>query len=443
MTKSPKRKRLLINILIVALLAGGTFTAVQFAKGYRPDLKNRQIQGTGLLSITSYPKSARVVINDKLTTVTDDKLYLTPATYNIKIEKDGFHPWTKSTIIKSELVTSIDARLFPIISATTPLTFYKVTNASSNPDGTKIAYVLENSPIEADNGLYVYSLTNNLLGSQSVQITNSNKDYSNAKIVWSPDSTQLLVFFTEKTVATKANQKPTEKIISSQLLSTKSLNQVKNITDVTYRLPLIISEWQDQYAKINLPTISLYPKYLSEILTQKAVNVYFSPDKERVFYTPTENISLPENDIAKTLPNTNSTPESRNLQKGFTYLFDLKEGTNYQITESMSVNEISKSLITTSQSTPSASIDALNQLKSQSESRFTTNLSWYGNRQLILTNKDGISIVDYDNLNLVNITAAQISNNFIVPAPDGSKLIMLTNINQKPDVFNLISFDLK
>lgn len=443
MTKSPKTKRLLINILIVTILTGGTFAAVQFAKGYRPDLKNRQIQGTGLLSVTSYPKSARVIINDKLTTVTDDKLYLAPSTYSIKIEKDGFHPWIKTTPIKPELVTSIDARLFPIISATTPLTFYKVTNPTINSDGTKIAYVLQNSPIEADNGLYVYSFTSNFLGSQSVQITSGGKDYSQAKLIWSPDSSQLLALFTETTPVTKTNPKGTEKLVSSQLLSTKNLNQTKNVTDVTYRLPLIVTEWQDQYAKINLPTLSLYPKYMADILTTKSVNVYFSPDKERVLYTPTENTNLPENDIAKTLPNINSTTEARNLKKDGTYVFDLKEGTNYEITGAIKVSDVAKTLITSSQSTPSASLDVLNQLKAQSESRYTTNLSWYGNRQLIISDKDGVNIVDYDNLNLTNITAAQVDDNFIVPAPDGSKLMILSNINQRPDNFNLIFFDLK
>jgi hypothetical protein len=442
-TKSPKRKRLLINIFIVLILIGGTLAGVQFAKGYRPDLQNRQIQGTGLVSVTSYPKAARVTINDKLTTVTDDKLYLTPGTYNIKIEKDGFHPWTKSTPIKQELVTSIDARLFPIIPATSPLTFYKVVNPSVNIDGSKIAYVLQNSPVESDNGLYVYSLTSNLLGSQTIQITTGNKDYSTAKLIWSPDSSQILALFTEKSVPTKANPKVIEKIVSAQLLSTKSMNQAKNITDISYQLPLTISEWQDQYVKINLPTLSLYPKYMSDILTLKSVNVYFSPDKERVLYTAKENLNLPENEIAKTLPNINSTTESRSLLKDKTYVFDLKEGTNYAVSLASSPSALAKNLIIEPVATQAAVLDSLNQIKAQSESRTTTNLSWYGNRQLIVSGLDGINIVDYDGLNEVNITGASVSNNFIIPTPDGSKLIMLTNINQKQDVFNLISFDLK
>lgn len=443
MTKNPKSKRLLINLFILLFLAGGTFVAVQFAKGYRPDLQSHSLSGTGLLNITSYPKSARVIINDKLTTVTDDKLYLLPGTYTVKIEKDGFHPWTKIMPVKSELVTSAEARLFPIITAISPLTFYQVRNTAANLDGTKIAYVLQNSPQSVSNGLYVYSVTGNLLGSSNVQITeNSAIDFSTALFIWSPDSSQILAIFTEKTEATK-KLPASEKISSAYLLSTKGVNP-KTLSDVTLRLPLIISEWQDQYAKINLPTLSLFPRYMMDLLTNKAVNVYFSPDKEKVFYTPTVDLTLPENEIGKLLPNINSTQENRSLSKDQTYVFDLKEGTNYLIPFASKPSEIAKSLITTASATPSASLASLKQLKAQMDSRLTTNLSWYSNsKQLVVTNADGVNLADYDATNLTNISYVQPLENFIASSPDGSKLILLTNINQRPDTYNLISFDLK
>jgi hypothetical protein len=442
-TKNPKTKRLLINLLIILFLAVGTIVAVQFAKGYRPNLQNGSLQGTGLLSVTSYPKSARVNINDKLTTVTDDKLYLTPGNYSVKIEKDGFHPWTKNVLIKSELVTSADARLFPIIPATSPLTFYQVRNATTSPDGTRIAYVLKDAPQETGNGLHIHAVTNNLLGSPNVQITDNSRDFSQALLIWSPDSSQILAIFTEKTPNAKSATKFTERITSAYLLTTKSMNS-RNTPDVTVRLPLIINEWQDQYAKINTPTLTLYPKYLSEILTKQATNVYFSPDKEKVFYTSTTTISLPENEIGKTLPNTNSTPEDRNLVKDQTYLFDLKEGTNYRLNFASNSSEIKKTLITTASATPSANLSDLLQLKAQSESFLTTNITWYSNsHQLIVTNTDGVNFVDYDGLNATNITSIQPLNGFTASSPDGSKLILLTNINQRPDTYNLITFDLR
>ncbi len=432
----PKTKRLVINLLILFVLAAGTTIAIQFAKGYRPNIQDRAIQGTGLLSLTSYPKSARVVINDRLTTVTDDKLYLTPGNYTVKVEKDGFHPWTKSVPVKPELVSSIDTRLFPLIPATSPITFYQADNASVNPEGTKIAYYQSNTPLSSDNGLYIYSLTGNLLGSQNLQITDSDRDYSKALLVWSPDSSQIMAVFSEKT-------KTGDRIVSSHLLSTRNLNQARNITDVTYRLPLIISEWQNQLAKINQSSLTLYPKFFTDLITKRAVNVYFSPDKERVIYSPTEDVNLPENTIGRSLPNINSTPETRDLTKGNYYVYDLKEGTNYLFSMTQAISDAQKTMIVTADATPSANLSLLKQIKSQTESRFITNTSWYGSRQLIVTTNNGIQIVDYDNINPITLTNAQLSSNFIVPSPDASKLILLTNINQKLDTFNLMSFDLK
>jgi len=442
-SRNPKGRRLTVNLFIVLFLIVGTFVAIQFAKGYRPNLQNRSLSGTGLLSVTSYPKSARVIINDKLTTVTDDKLYLLPGSYTVKIEKDGFHPWVKTLPIKNELVTSSDARLFPIITATSPLTFYQVKNAALNTDGTKIAYVLKDSPQEITNGLYIHSLSGNLLGSSNVQISeNSPKDFSQALLIWSPDSSQILAIFIDKIPATK-NTRQTERVSAAYLLSTKGINS-RTMSDVTLRLPLIISEWQDQFAKLNLPTLNLFPKYMVEILTKKAGNVYFSPDKEKVFYTALLDVSLPENEIAKALPNVNSTLESRNLTKDQTYLFDLKEGTNYLLPFATKSSELTKDLIVSVSATPSASLSLIRQLKAQTESRLTTNLTWYSNsRQIIVTNPDGVNMVDYDGINMVNVTYVQPLDGFVATSPDGGKLVLLTNINQKPDIFNLITFDLK
>lgn len=441
--KNPKTRRLLINLLIVLFLAVGTFVAIQFAKGYRPNIEDRSLSGTGLLNVTSYPESARVIINDKLTTVTDDKLYLLPGNYTVKIEKDGFHPWIKTLPIKPELVSTADARLFPIITATSPLTFYQVKNAAINSDGSKIAYVLKNSPQEITNGLYIHSLSGNLLGSSNIQISeNTPRDFSEAFLIWSPDSSQILAVFTEKVPASRTAPAQ-EKISSAFLLSTKGMNP-KNISDVTLRLPLIISEWQDQFAKLNLPTLNLFPRFMVDLLSENASNVYFSPDKEKVIYSPKKDMNLPDNQIGGLLPNINSTTESRNLIKDRTYVYDLKEGTNFELSFAERSAEFSKTLITAATATPSASLESLKQLRAQSDSGFTTNLSWYSNsRQIIVVNKDGVNISDYDGLNLINITYVQPLDSFVVASPDGSKLVLLTNINQKPDTYNLITFDLK
>jgi hypothetical protein len=415
-----KRKRLLINIAIIIIVTLGSIIAIKIAKGYRPNLKELSLKGTGLLAVSSYPKQAKVLINNRLSTTTDDTLYLKPDTYQIEVIKEGFHPWSKQINIKEELVSIAAARLFPTIPATTPLTFYHVQNVTPSPGGDKIAFVLTGSPFKEDNGLYTLSLDNTLLGSkQSVQVTNQNVyDYTKATLLWSPDSSQILAAFRDK-----------ELIISSHLLNAKSLNPEKNINDVTIQLPLILSQWQDQLTLIDQSSLSQVPDFLKTILLEKSQNVYFSPDQQKVFYTPTEDLELPENTLGNSLPSINSTPETRSLKANNIYVFDLKEGTNYQLPY---------------QTNPSTDQDLITKLKGQTDSNFTTNLRWYPNSsQLIYTEADKVEIIDYDGLNATTVIETQIIENFSTPSPNGNHLIILTNLNQKPDQQNLISLDLK
>lgn len=456
MTTPLKRARVLITFAVILILIGGTFIAISFAKGYRPSFGRQiTIKGTGLLSATSYPKSAQVFINDHLTDVTDSTLYLTPGDYQVKIIKNGFHTWQKTFPVKSELVSLTDARLFPSIPAVTPITFYQASNVQVSPDANRALYVLTGSPFKQDNGVYVVSLADGLLGgTQITQLTDmSTYDYTKADFLWSPDSNQILAIFHDG-----------DHVTASHLLNTKGMNQTKNLIDTTIRLTQIFSQWTDQLVKINQNNLSRLPDFMTQIATESAVNVYFSPDKEKFFYTANTNLDLPENTIGKSLSNINPTPETRKLESGKTYVYDTKEGTNYLVANSdYNPNTAIKLAIDTTQAltptpattpspkksaTPPVIKDTLSKqiatIRGQSDSRFTTNITWYStSRHLIVTTDNGVSIVEYDGSNPTQITSAQLSEGFAVGSPDGSHLIILSNQNQKSDVFNLLSLDLK
>ena len=450
-----KKNRLLVNIAIIAFIALGTFIAIKFAKGYRPSLQNKNFNSTGLLAASSHPKQAQVFINDRLTTTTDDTLYLNPETYQVEITKPGFHPWKKDIPIKKELVSIATARLFPTILSTTPLTFYQAQNTVINPDGTVVAFVITDAPFTDDNGLYTLSLNNNLLGGSNLtQLTDLNSfPYEQATLLWSPEGNQILSVFTQN-----------DTITSSHLLNTKNFNPSRDINDSTVRLSLLLSQWQEQLQKMDQPAFNQLPEFMQEILSENSVNVYFSPDQEKVFYTPTQDITLPENTIGSDLPNINSTPEQRTLTTNQTYLYDLKEGTNYHLSFVLNSDTTKKTLLATpitptssnnatnsADQTPTQTeplsdniLDLIQELKNQTDSRQTTNISWYPDSDhLIINSPEKIDIVEYDGLNLTTIIETNIIESFSTPSPDGNSLIILTNLNQKPDQQNLISLDLK
>ncbi|HLE50407.1 MAG TPA: PEGA domain-containing protein [Patescibacteria group bacterium] len=438
-----KRTRLLITLLVTLLLAGGTVLAIQFAKGYRPNLAQLALDGTGLLSATSYPKNAQVFINDRLTTVTDDTLNLTPELYQVKIMKTGFLPWIKTVSIKPELVSTTDARLFPSIPSLTPLTFYQVSSPLLSPDGSKLVYTLTNSPFSQDNGVYVLSLANSLFpGNQIIQIADlAAFDYRQATFAWSPDGSQILALFHD-----------TSKIIASHLLNPRNLNQAKNLTDTTFRLPLLLNQWQDQQKSINLTALARFPEFIQKVASESAVNVYFSPDREKILYTAIKDLEIPENLTDKAIPSINPTPQNRKLGAGKTYVYDLKEDSNFLITEAKYDPETAQPLIVAgtvaaSGKKPSeltANLAVINLLRGAYDPHTTQNLGWYTtSRHLIITGNEGLSIVEYDDNNLTPIIPGPVTEGLAVPSPDGTHLIILSNLNQQTNVANLISLDLK
>jgi len=438
-----KRTRLLITLLVSLLLAGGTALAIQFAKGYRPNLAQLALDGTGLLSATSYPKNAQVFINDRLTTVTDDTLNLTPEQYQVKIMKTGFLPWIKTVSIKPELVSTTDARLFPSIPSLTPLTFYQVSSPLLSPDGSKLVYTLTNSPFSQDNGVYVLSLANSLFpGNQIIQIADlSTFDYRQATFAWSPDGSQILTLFHD-----------TSKILASHLLNPRNLNQAKNLTDTTFRLPLLLNQWQDQQKSINLTALARFPEFIQKVASESAVNVYFSPDREKILYTAIKDLEIPENLADKTIPSINPTLQNRRLAAGKTYVYDLKEDSNFLITEAKYDPKTAQPLIVAgtvaaSGEKPSeltANLAIINLLRGAYDPHTTQNLGWYTtSRHLIITGNEGLSIVEYDDNNLTPIIPGPVTERLAVPSPDGTHLIILSSLNQQTNVANLISLDLK
>ena len=427
-----KRIRLFLTLGIFLSLIAATVVAIQFAKGYRPN-REGQLNGMGLLSATSYPNAAQVLVNDKLTTATDGTIYLLPNTYTIKIIKDGFTPWTKTIPVARELVSATDARLFPSLPSINPLTYSGVINATVSPDSTKIAFV-------ANKGLFILSLNNslssNFLGNtQLIQLTdNTTLDYSKAKLYWSPNSTEVLAILPNL----------------SYLFNTKGVNKSKDLVDVSARLTSLLQQWKDQLILVNQSNLKLLPDYMATVLNQNAVNVYFSPDQEKVLYTITKDIKLPDNPLKNTLPSLNPTSQIRDLKQGDIYVFDIKEGTNYLIETGPKDFTLTKVDLTASPSatptpapTPSLT-DSFDQLATQTNPLLVGNLTWYStSRHIFIIAPDQIEVAEYDGNNRTTIFQTNVVNSLVVPSSDGHRLIVLTNLNQKNTPPNFFSIDLK
>lgn len=391
------------SIIILVLILIGTFIGIFYARGYRIDPTNPKtfFEGTGVLVLTSKPDGARVLINDHVTTATNNTINLGPGTYKVRIEKDGYSSWQKTIEIKKEVVSQANALLFPIAPRLESVTTTGASNPIIDSTGTLIAYTVASASAE-NNGIYTIDMNSRIipLGGGANQIANDNNALfaQSTLLGFSPTGTQLIA-----SVSGKLDN-------SIYLLSSKNFNA--NPQDVTNTIEQIQKDWQTQIALKNKKLIDSLPKKLRPIATQNFSSPVISPLEDKILYTASVSATIPIL-ITPRLPGTNPTPEKRNIQKGNVYVYDLKEDRNYLIDALDGTEEASKYL-------------------------------WYPDaNHLVFVKSAKVSIVESDGTNRVTIYAGPFVDGFAFPWPDGSSIVILTNLNIPEVPTNLYRISLR
>jgi len=414
--------RLLIVTIAILIVITGTILAIKFAKGYRPSFTKGALQGTGLLSANSFPRGATVFINDKLTTATDDTLNLPPGEYHIKIAKDGYIPWEKTLQLEAELVTQTNTRLFPAVPNLKPLTFSGAINPTPSPDGQKIIFGVNAATTDTKNGLYILELSSTpFLKSTPRQIVRNtgNYDFTNALFTWSPDSSEVLTTFSSD----EANQ-------ANLLLKTTGFNDADDLKDVTAQLPVILAEWHELLNKKEQELFKELPEFIQYIATSSAQAVYFSPDEEKLLYTATASAQIPQ-ELILPLPASSTQSETRQLEPGGIYVYDLEEDKNFKLSQT----EIKAT----------TSLSSLEQLTSRYYPLTLQSTQWHpDSNHVIIVKDDKIIIADYDSTNHQTVYAGPFANSFAFPWPNSSRLLVLASLNGGSNLPpNLYSINLK
>ncbi len=164
-----------------------------YASGYRLDFKRYQIIKTGTLFIEAKDiKKANLYLNEKLYEKQfDEKMFiynLIPGEYTIKLEKDGFHPWQKKSVINSSMTTFVkDAILF---KNEVPLQLVdgKIINFSLSPDWQKIIYIIANEPFDE---FYLYDIATN----QKTFLYRTASQERPIDLAWAPSSKKILTHY--------------------------------------------------------------------------------------------------------------------------------------------------------------------------------------------------------------------------------------------------------
>ncbi len=407
---NPKRSWLVLISVFISIFAG-VIVAGFFIRGYKPDIKNKLLTGTGLLVANSIPKGASVFVNDKLVTATDDTVNLVPDTYKIKIVKDGFLPWEKTIEIKKEIVKQTEAHLFRNAPDLKPITLAGALNPTLSPDGLKVVYSVASASAQTKNGVWLNDLTTqplNIARDQTRQLTNNSiyYDWSKAKFVWSPDSRQILAFF--------LNSK--DEVDRAYLLPADRFTSVDQLRDISFNLLALVDQWQKEKDSLLEVKLKLLPKELWDPLTKSAVLITFSPNEEKFFYLATQSATIPENLISHP-PARSDQPEQREIKPNNVYVYDLKEDTNFLIGEKDQLGVEAEKL------KPGETLgEKLARLNYQP-------IYWLAtNRHLIFVEENKIKVIEYDGSNEQVLFAGPFEDSCVYPWPDGNRLMILTSL---------------
>lgn len=413
-TEKPKhtiniKRQILLPLLILLFLLGGTTAVVLYARGYRFGFERGtpRLAGTGLLVATSIPDGAAVSINGHLTTATDNTINLAPGEYTVEISKEGYFPWKKKLKVQEEVVAKADALLFPTSPKLESITATGVQDPIIDPSYTKLAYTASSQSAHRKNGVYILDMNSRpilTLTSAATQIASDEVDlFSSSVLSWSPDGQNLLASIpsTDPTTPTR------------YLLDTSGMNN--NPQDITATLDSTQAVWNEEKVAKELARIQTLKSSLKQLISKNFRIIAWSPDETRILYQASESASLPLI-IKPRIIGADTTPEDRNIKQGFIYVYDIKEDKNFKI-------EIAPSILENSKTSP---------------------IMWFpDSKRLIYVHDKKIDILEYDGTNQTTIYAGPFIDHYVFPWPNGSKIVVLTNLGNENTPPNLYTISLK
>ncbi len=414
--KLQKYRPILISFVTFCSILGVSAGVIAYGRGYRIDINKSSLKPTGLLSTISDPVGAQVFIEGKLKTATNGSVAIEPGWYTVTISKEGYISWQKKIRVQGEVVSKTDAVLFPSNPSLSPLTNLGVERPILSPDGNKIAYIVPLSHLEPSlqkkAGLWVYTLSEGPLGRNRdpIQIAplTDGIDIEKAEIIWSPDSTQILVH-------------------NTIIYHLYSLNKLGTYTDATLSNESLLAEWSDERTVKEQQKLEAFHQQIIDVATASARIISFSPDETKILYEATASATLPIT-INPPLIGSNPTSEDRNILPGKIYVYDSKEDKNYLLLDLKEIKVPTASPIPTS---PVKTISKPIQKPIIAPPvRIDEFIHWFpSSRHIILTLEGKIDILEYDRTNWATIYSGPFVDGFVAPWSNGSRVIIMTNLN--------------
>lgn len=420
--KGQIRRQAFLSLFILAMLILGTAGVILYGTGYRFGISQGKptVSKTGILVTNSDPRGAQVFIDGHLTTATDTTLNLTPGEYTVKIVKDGYFPWEKKVRIQEKVVTEADARLFPITLKLEGISNTGVLRPVLDPQRAKIAFLV-GSQTYRKNGVYVYDMNTNpvltLQGTARQIVDNTFDVFSNATLSWSPDSQQIMA-----TIAATSSRNET-----SYALDATTFNDTPN--DVTAVLNTTKDAWEKLSGQKEKARMESLKKEARALIQDNFSIVSWSPDDTKILYLAKKDGTLPFVIKPRLLGVTNSITEERNVKKDAVYVYSIKDDTNVKLFDSPPRE---------------CEGDEQDTFPEAVSETCASPLAWFPDSEhLVYIHDKKIMIMDEDGSNKTTVYAGPFLDHYVFPWPDGSKLVVLTNLNNASIEPNLYTVSLK
>lgn len=424
---------MITRVVTIVFFIISSVTIIAFARGYRLDIANSTLTSTGLVSVASVPRTAKVYVNGELKGITDLNLNLSPGEYIFTVSKEGYFPWQKRVKIRGEIVQSLAATLYPITSSLTPLT--NIGIAKAIPLGTQSDKVIlfsskksllvdtpapsssEAELVGAEAGIYIYdagrrmvSLLPNL--QKIISYTDIDPDVApkDLDFILAPDGKQMAVFVLDPN---RANPTPsihhTEYYPKYEVPTTYLKAVLVNIDDsnvgplnITDTVESLIDAWTQKKEKQLLTLTGSLEKPLGAFIKNNSRILDISPDKTKVLYEATATATL-QPILATPLIGSNQTKEFRTLEKKQVYVYDIKEDRNYLVSDK--------------------------KLNVRNRIIFHPN-----SKNIVFDEGKSINIADFDGLNKQKVYSGPFDTLFFAMVSDG-RLLILTNLNPELNVY--------
>ncbi|KKR76203.1 MAG: hypothetical protein UU21_C0015G0003 [Candidatus Levybacteria bacterium GW2011_GWA2_40_8] len=390
-------RHVIFSIIAFGFIVIATVIFVLYGKGYRFGFDQGKIElsGTGLLVAKSIPDGAQVFLNDNLTTATNNTINLSPKEYRVRIFKEGYSPWEKSIKIQKEVVSKAEALLFPTAPKLESITDIGVSDMVIDPSHTKIAFTVASESARR-NGVYILDMSSRpILTLQSAYSQIADDTFailSQTHLSWSPDGRELIA-----TVSASAGD-------ITYLLDASGFNS--SPTNITALLDTISANFETEKKQAEQAQISSLSKNLRSFVNSNILIIAWSPDETKILYKATESAAMPIF-IKPRIIGANSTPEDRNIKSEEYYIYDIKEDRNYKL----------------------------------SKDNFDEHFIWFpDSRHIIFVKDQKLQVSEYDGGNPTVFYAGPFIGTYAFPWPDGSRIVILSNLgnlNVTPRIYTV------